>query len=726
MSLTYGITLLFIQVFVDKFGPKVRINALKNASEKGNRLKLMPEKDIGQVLAKARDFFERAREATERSDFDRAIDMYLEGLRCVPDAVQEGHIKLRELALKREAKGGPKPSTAEVAERLGGETALEQMLGAEYLLAKDPSHLPYAEAILKTAVAGGYKETAKWIADLVFLANNNAKKPSLQIYILLKDSYAAIGQLDRAVAACRSAVKLKPEDRTLVEEFKNLSAKLTAARDKSDQKDFVKNQDDRLLPVEESREGNPLKDMPEEVDGQLLAKAEIFFERARKVAETNNFDYAIDMYLEGLRCAPDAVQQGHIPLCELALHRQGKGGKKPSMLEKVKRLRGKTALEQMLNAEYLFAKEPDHLPYAEAILKAAVAGGYKKTASWIANFVFQTNNAAEKPSLQTYVLLKDSYAAIGEFDKALAACQRAYRLKPDDGELADEFQRLSAELTVARGKYDQEGDFRQSIKDRERQEKLQAQESVIKTEDYRHSAVKEARKAMAQDPNLPRNIFNLAEALSDLRNDEAENEAINLLEDAYKTKMDFSFKERIGQLRIKQLKRKLREAETALETKAGDSQAKSRAAELATQLKGVELEHYRLCVENYPTDLRAKYEYGTRLLRDKKYDEAIPLFQEAQRDPRHKISAMDKIGLCFFKKGWLTDAIDVFTRAIEAYPIKDDSVAKELRYNLARSYQEQGDAEKALEIYRRIAQLDFAYKDIRQQIDKLRETPNAS
>jgi Tfp pilus assembly protein PilF len=680
----------------------------------------MPEKDISQVLAKARDFFERAGEGAGRGDFDYAVDMYLEGLRWVPDAVQEGHIKLRELSLRRERKGWPRPSAAEATERLGGETALEQMLGAEYLLAKNPGHLPYAEAILKAAIAGGYRETAKWIADLMFLANNNAKKPSLQIYLLLKDSYAAIGQIDRAVAACRSAIKLKPGDKDLVKELKNLSARLTVNRGKSSEGGIVKAPERSLSAVEETGEVNQLEGVPKGDDGQLLAKAKAFFEGAGKSAEVDNFDYAIDMYLEGLRCAPDALQEGHIPLCELAMRRQGKGGKKPSMMEKVKRRGGKTALEQMLNAEYLFAKAPDHLPYAEAMLKAAMAGGYKKTANWIANFVFQTNNAAEKPSVQTYVLLKDSYEALGELDKAVAASQRACRLKPDDGELADEYQRLSAELTVASGKYDQEGDFRHSIKDREGQEKLQAQESVIKTEDYRFSAVEEAREAMAQDPNLPKNIFNLAEALSDLRNDKAENEAIKLLEDTYKTKRDFSFKQRAGQLRIKHLKRKIKEAETALATKGRDAQAEPKVAELSAKLNDTELEHYRICVENYPTDLRAKYEYGVRLVRYKKYDEAIPLFQEAQRDPRHKISAMDKIGFCFFMKGWFTDAIDVFTRAIEAYEIKDDSIAKELRYNLARSYQEQGNTEKALEIYRKIAQLDFAYKDIHQQIDKLR------
>ncbi|MBN1392770.1 MAG: tetratricopeptide repeat protein [Sedimentisphaerales bacterium] len=680
----------------------------------------MPEKDISQVLAKAKDFFTKAWEASERNDFDYAIDMYLEGLRCVPDAVEDGHIKLRELALQRDKKGGAKPSAEEIKERLGGKTALEQMLGAEYLLAKNPSHLPYAEAILKAAIAGGYKETAKWIADLMFLANNNAKKPSLQIYLLLKDSYATIGQIDRATAACRSAIKLKPGDKYLVEEFKNLLAKPLDLPGKNNEANIKVKTGNLRTAAPEDNKGRT-ESTSEKDDAQLLAKAQAFFDRGKEAAEADNFDYAINMYLEGLRCAPDALQSGHIPLCELALRRQGKGGKKATMMERVKRMGGRTALEQMLNAEYLFTKEPDHLPYAEAMLKAAVAGGYKKTASWIANFVFQSNNAAAKPSVHTYVVLKDAYEAIGELDKAVAACMHACRIRPDDDALGDEYQRLSAELTVSKGKYDQDGDFRKSIKDRESQEKLQAQESFFKTDDYRLSAVKEAREAMAQDPNLPKNIFNLADALSDLLNDKSENEAIKLLEDAYKAKRDFRFKQKEGELRIKQLKRKLREAEKASETNPDDAQAKSKVKELSAQLNHAELEHYRLCVENYPTDLRFKYDFGIRLVRNKKYDDAIPLFQEAQRDPRHKISAMNQIGICFFMKGWFADAIEVFTRAIDAYDIEDDSIAKEMRYNLARCYQQQGDNEKALELYRKIAQLDYAYKDIRQQIDKLRD-----
>ncbi|MCK4294859.1 MAG: tetratricopeptide repeat protein [Planctomycetes bacterium] len=464
--------------------------------------------------------------------------------------------------------------------------------------------------------------------------------------------------------------------------------------------------------------------MPEQADDQTVAKAKAFFDRARKAAETKNFDYAIQMYLDGLRFGPDALQHGHLPLCELALQRQGKGGKKPSMIEKMKHMRGKTPLDQMLNAEYLFAKDPEHLPYAEAMLKAAVTGGYKKTAGWLANLIFQTNNASERPSAQTYILLKDSYAALGQFDKALVACQRASKLRPNDAELADEFKNLSAELTMVRGKYDTEGDFRDSIKNRQEQEKLHQQASVVKTEDYRLKAVDDARRRLTQNPNLPRNIFDLADALSDLQTEESENDAIELLDNSYRTKSDFSFKQRAGLLRMKQLRRKIRQAKNSLEANPSDAPAKAKLAKLTTQLSKTELEHYRLTMQNYPTDLQAKYEYGVRLVRNKQYNEAIPLFQEAQKDPRRKIASMNQIGCCFFLKGWFADAIDVLNTAIEAYQLKDDAIAKELRYNLARAHEEKGDSEKALETFRRIAQTDFAYKDVSRRVDKLRGTQN--
>ncbi len=694
----------------------------------------MPESDAqGQLPAQAH--FAQARQAAEVGDFDRAIEAYLEGIRLAPDDVAEGHIELRVVALQRQEGGGAKPTTEEANERLArGASPLDKMLAAEYLLARDPEHLPYGEAFLRAAVTGGYTEAARWMADLMFLANNNARKPSVDLYILLKDAYKAIEQFDRAAAACQRAVRLKPRDKALLSDLKSLRAKLiapghrraaaaapeTAAGDETPPGQTRAKAEGPADSAQDAGEGASEPGVADIAAAQSLAEARVFFDKARSAADRRQYDFAIDMYLSGLARAPDALEEGHLPLCELGLQRRGRGGKKPSMMEKVKRMRGKTPLEQMLNAEYLFVKDPDNLAYAEAMLKAAIEGKYTRTAHWIANLIFQTNNALEKPSLQTYLLLKSSYTALGQYDKAVAACQRAARMRPEDKDLADEFKNLSAELTMSRGKYDIDGDFRQSIRDQETQARLYAQDRVVKTEDYRVSAVEEARKAYAREPEQPKNIFNLAEALADLETEAAENEAIQLLEDAYVNRSEFNFKDRAGLLRMRQLRRKLRQARKQLEAQPQSPEAKAAVNSLAAGLNATELEHYRLCVENYPTDLAAKYEYAIRLMRDQRYNEAIPLFQEAQRDPRRKISSMDKIGYCFFMKGWYTDAIEVFGNAIDAYEIKDDGLAKELRYNLARAHEEQGEKQQALEIYRRIAQLDFGYRDVSGRVDRLR------
>ncbi len=456
-----------------------------------------------------------------------------------------------------------------------------------------------------------------------------------------------------------------------------------------------------------------------------LDKALTFFERAEEVASTDNFDYAIDLYLEGLRLCPDALEDGHAPLRRIGLIRQGKGGKKPTITDKMKHHGGKTPLDEMLNAEYLLAKDPDNLGYAEAMLKAAVAGGYRRTATWVANLVFDANRAKDRPSLATFLLLKDAFRSLELFDKAVAACQAALDMKPEDGPLTDELRDLSAQLTVQRGKYDGTGDFRGSIRDKEAQEQLHAQDNLVKSADFRQRAVEEAKRTAGRAPTQE-NILKLADALVGLETDKGYQDAIKLLSGAWHKYQDFAFKKREGEIRVKRLRTVLRAIKTALEHDPENPDLRQKLATVSAKLDEVALEHYRLCVENYPTDMKLRYEYGQLLVQHKRYDEAIPLFQEAQRDPRYRISGLGKTALCFLLKGWYADAIDLFERALQNSEIQGSQLAKELRYNLARAYEEDGQRDKALDIYRKLAQEDFSYRDVRQRIDALRSGDSAS
>ena len=452
-----------------------------------------------------------------------------------------------------------------------------------------------------------------------------------------------------------------------------------------------------------------------------LEKARAFFSRAEEVASTDNYDYAIDLYLEGLHLSPDALEDGHAPLRKLALIRQGRGGKKPSMMDKMKRMKSKGRLEEMLNAEFLLAKDPDNLQHAEAMLKAAVAGGFLRTAEWLALLIFDANRSSDKPSFSTYILLKDCYIKMQMFTKAVAACEHALQLKPKDGPLRDELRDLSASMTMERGKYGKTEDFRGSIRDKAGQEKLQRQESGVKSDDDKKQAVLDAQKKIQAGEVTALNIVELANALFGLETDQGEDEAIRVLRNAHEQTKDFTFLKRLGEFRLKKLKAQMRQLRKQIALESTNETLQNQFKQVQKQLDEVELEHYKKCQENYPTDLRMKYEYGRCLVKAKQFDLAIPMLQESQKDPRLKIPSMDKMGLCFLLKGWLEDATDIFEEALKNCVNKESATAKDIRYNMARSYEARKCDDEALKVYRKLAQSDFSYKDVGQRIDKLRK-----
>ena len=64
--------------------------------------------------------------------------------------------------------------------------------------------------------------------------------------------------------------------------------------------------------------------------------------------------------------------------------------------------------------------------------------------------------------------------------------------------------------------------------------------------------------------------------------------------------------------------------------------------------------------------------------------------------------------------------METFTQALELVESQESALAKELRYNLGRAYEADGNIEEALISFRKVAQIDFNYLDVRKRIDELR------
>src|SRR3954453_11641604 len=119
-------------------------------------------------------------------------------------------------------------------------------------------------------------------------------------------------------------------------------------------------------------------------------KAKAFFDRGTTVAGTGNFDYAIEMYLQGLAIDPEAVA-AHQTLRDISMKRKASGGKKLGMMDAFKLRSAKDDKQGLLNSEKLLAYDPGDIGHMMNLIENAVKGGFWDTVIWMGNLALRAN-----------------------------------------------------------------------------------------------------------------------------------------------------------------------------------------------------------------------------------------------------------------------------------------------------------------------------------------------
>jgi hypothetical protein len=110
--------------------------------------------------------------------------------------------------------------------------------------------------------------------------------------------------------------------------------------------------------------------------------SEQYFQRARAMAAEGLHEYAIDLFLDGLREDPGNID-GHQALREVALSRRAAGGADLSTVAKMKlRKPAADAVEDLLNTERLLAYDPANLEWLAVAIRHADAAGLMATKQW--------------------------------------------------------------------------------------------------------------------------------------------------------------------------------------------------------------------------------------------------------------------------------------------------------------------------------------------------------
>lgn len=462
--------------------------------------------------------------------------------------------------------------------------------------------------------------------------------------------------------------------------------------------------------------GSGYREVPEED----RKKAKVFFDRGNTVAGTGNYDYAVEMYIQGLTLDPDAID-AHQTLRDISLKRRASGGKDMGMFVKMGLKKPtKDDKQNMLNAEKMLAFEPGQTDHMQLMLQHAHRAGCYDTCVWLTPILLKANADGKAPDYSKFMVTKDIMSMLGQWKLATDAAHYAAMMRPGDMDLQTELKNLGAQHTMSEGNYGTAKSFRDSVRNMNEQQKHMFNEKDVRTEDQMARLVGEAEAEWKADPREAGKLMKYVDALEKTEQPEYEARAVEVLEEAYARAKQFRFRHRIGQIYMKQWTRHERSKRSALAANPADVKLRDDYTNFVKERDKFELEEMQLWAENYPTEMKYKFEAAVRMFRLDQFNEAIPVFQQVRTDPKHKAIATIYLARAFLQSGFADEAADILNEIINDYTAKGDDNSKSMHYWRARALEIKGEREQAIKLYSQVAMWDFNYMDVQARVKNLR------
>jgi len=459
------------------------------------------------------------------------------------------------------------------------------------------------------------------------------------------------------------------------------------------------------------------------------AKAEKFFSHARAMYDASNYEYAVQLWLSGLRFDPNNLSGFEGLFSAIDRFVADSAGKKPISKDVIKSVSGRGDVDRFLLSLLEWGMKPREAVFAVRAAEGASKLALKAPALWITDRAFGITLQEKKVRKDLLIKCSECFEKIEAYEKALAAREQALALDRTDGDLAAKIRSLAAMATMNKGGYDkagQAGGFRSNIRDADKQRQLEEQERIVKTDETIDRLIETAKADYdRRSDDLPA-IERYAKILLERARPADEERAHELYFNAFTKFAQFRFRELAGDIRIRQSRRKASELRHMLEKAPGNETIERMLAQADEEHAALELAEHIERVKNYPTDLPRRFELGKRYFAVGKFSESIEQFQEAQHDPRNRASSMTMLGQAFHKIGWNEEAIETFRHASELKDLLPDT-QMEIRYFLMTALQakseQDGDlpsAEEADRLASMIARQQMGYRDVRIRRDAIK------
>jgi len=451
-------------------------------------------------------------------------------------------------------------------------------------------------------------------------------------------------------------------------------------------------------------------------------KAEKFFQHARTMYESSNYEYAVQLWLNGLRWDPNSRIGIEGFFSSMARFTDDAAGKKTLSKDTIKNVSGKSDVDKYVMSLLDWGLRPTDSFLAVRAAESSAKLGLQEPTLWITERAFGLALRDKKIRKDLLLRCSECFAKANVFEKALIAAEQALKADPTDGELAAKIRSLAAQATMTKGGYErtgQEGGFRANIRDADKQRQLEEEERIVKTDETVDRLILHAAEEVAKRPGDLPTIERYGKLLMERARPSDEERAYQLYMQTYTDTRQFRFRELAGEIRIRQSRRKVSELRIMLEKSPDGEMIQRMFSQAEQEHNRLELGEYKLRVDNYPSDLARRFELGKRYFAVGQYHEAIEQFQESQQEPRNRAASMMMLGQSFQKIAWNEEAIDTFRHAADLKDLLPDTYM-EIRYFLMTALQAKADterdipsAEEADRLASSIARQQMSYKDIR-------------
>ncbi|MCX7886387.1 MAG: tetratricopeptide repeat protein [Verrucomicrobiae bacterium] len=458
--------------------------------------------------------------------------------------------------------------------------------------------------------------------------------------------------------------------------------------------------------------------MPEKTVDQISRTAYELYQKGIAAVERNNFDYAVEMLLQCLNLEPAFIQgRKHLRAVQMkraeaqsALKRAMAGAKIQPLLLRARAVLGKNPQEAMNIVEQALCEDPKNAQALLLLAEAAEAAGLLEvTVQTLEHY----HKLYPRDTKNAHWLAR-TYIAVSRFDMARAVYDHILQINPADFEAQKGIKDASAHGAMKRGGWEQAVSYRDVIKDKEEAVALEQASRVVRAEDMIDNLIKENLAKLQNDPHNPvirRELGKLYGQKGDY------DRALEYLEALFQAEAgaDPTLEKEITELREKRIADKIEAKKKQLEADPRNATLQAELKQLESEFAQMQLQDAIRLVEKYPNDLMYRYELGVLYMKTGNIQGAIEQFQRSVGQPQRRIASLNYLGQCFQQLGLHDLAVDQYLRALEDLPLMD-GVKKEITYNLATAYEALGETEKAIAEYKKIAAVDFGYRDVRDKI----------